>query len=152
LGVVEDLRKDIEERPGLTTGFVGAMMRGVPATRAYDAAALTSTVEANLAFDALQAMREASKTGGALGAVSERELDLLRSEVANLDLNQSSDRVLASLERIEQNYTRLLNKAYRTGDPSAIDAALGGRPGFVTIQTGAEMSDEDLVNLYSGGQ
>ncbi len=47
------------------------------------------TIKAGIAFDRLQAMREASKTGGALGSVTERELDMLASAYGSLD--QSSD-------------------------------------------------------------
>jgi hypothetical protein len=43
-------------------------------------------MKANLAFDKLQAMRNASKTGGALGNVSNEELALLSSTVASLNI------------------------------------------------------------------
>lgn len=45
----------------------------------------TNTLKANLAFDRLQQMRDNSKTGGALGQVSNIELGLLQSSVASLD-------------------------------------------------------------------
>lgn len=131
LGVVRDLKKAVSENPGMTTGLVGSILQSIPATGAYDAQATSQTIKANLAFDALAAMRKASPTGGALGAVSERELGLLESQIANLDLGQSPGRVLESLERIESQYVRILRKAYETGDPEALDAALGGRPDFL---------------------
>ena len=43
------------------------------------------TLKANLSFDRLQKMRDESKTGGALGQVSNIELNLLGSSVAALD-------------------------------------------------------------------
>lgn len=43
------------------------------------------TVQANLGFDALQAMRDASPTGGALGQVAVQELEMLQATVASLD-------------------------------------------------------------------
>jgi hypothetical protein len=142
LGVVDKLKQDIEANPTMTTGLVGSIVRSIPGTGAYNAEATAQTIKANLAFDALAAMRKASPTGGALGAVSERELALLDSQIANLDMNQSTERVLDSLERIEQQYTRLLQKAYETGDPAALDAALGGRPEFMG---GASGTDDDAL-------
>jgi len=47
------------------------------------------TVQSQIAFGRLQAMRDASATGAALGAVTERELDLLMSSLGSLQ--QSTD-------------------------------------------------------------
>lgn len=152
LSTVGDLRDMIEGREGSTTGLFGSMLRNIPGTQAYDANALTTTIRSNLAFDQLQAMREASPTGGALGAVSAPELALLESNLASLDLAQSPERVMASLDNIEQEYTRLLRKAYATSDsPSGLDEIFGGRPSFIT-ESGAitsDMSDEELQGAAS---
>ena len=154
LETVGDLRASIEANPNMTTGFIGSLIANVPGTDAYDATALTNTVRSNLAFDQLQAMREASPTGGALGAVSAPELQLLESNVANLDLGQSTPQVMRQLETIERDYTRILRKAYATSaDPAALDAIFGGRPSFIA-DGGAvttDMSDQELLELYSGG-
>jgi hypothetical protein len=85
-----------------TTGFVGALFDGVPGTPAYDLAATVMTLEANLGFDKLQAMRDASPTGGALGQVSERELALLTSAIANLKTGQSRAQFEANLSIIKE--------------------------------------------------
>jgi hypothetical protein len=131
LTTVNDLRAAIEQNPGTTTGLFGSLLQGVPGSQAYDARATASTIRANLAFDQLSAMRAASPTGGALGSVSAPELALLESSIANLDLGQSTDQVLRSINTIEQQYTRILTQAYATGDPAALDALLGGRPSFL---------------------
>lgn len=154
LETVGDLREMIEGHEGSTTGLFGSMLRNIPGTQAYDANALTTTIRSNLAFDQLAAMREASPTGGALGSVSAPELALLESNLASLDLAQSPERVMASLGNIEQEYTRILRKAYATGDPAALDEIFGGRPEFISEggAVTADMSDDELLQLYLGGQ
>ncbi len=64
------------------------------------------TIRANLSFDRLTQMREESKTGGALGSVTENELKLLSSAVASLDQRQSEDKLRKNLARIEEHYRR----------------------------------------------
>lgn len=156
LQTVQDLRSAIEADPRVTTGFWGNLLGNVPGTAAYDARALAQTIRANLGFDQLQAMREASPTGGALGQVAVQELEALQSTIANLDLAQSPDQVMSNLEAIENNYQRLIRRAYETSDdPAALDAALGGRPAFMVEGGGAASGgagispeDQDLLNRY----
>lgn len=64
------------------------------------------TIKANLSFDALKQMREESKTGGALGSVTENELRLLSSAVASLDQAQSEDQLRNNLATVEKHYRR----------------------------------------------
>ena len=61
-----------------------------------------ATVRANLAFDRLQKMRDESKTGGALGQVSNIELKLLESAVAGLD--PASPNFKENMERVRNSY------------------------------------------------
>lgn len=87
-----------------TTGITGAALGSVPGTSAYDLRRTIETIKANLGFQELQAMREASPTGGALGQVAIQELMALQSTVANLDANQSTDRLKKSLQEARQHY------------------------------------------------
>lgn len=61
-----------------------------------------NTVKANLGFDALQAMRDASPTGGALGQVAVQELEMLQSTVASLD--QTDANFAKNLQKIKELY------------------------------------------------
>jgi hypothetical protein len=74
------------------------------------------TVKANLGFDRLQQMRDASKTGGALGSVAVKELEALQSTVSSLDRTQSPEKLRESLQNIEYYYTRW-RKAVNGEDP-----------------------------------
>lgn len=132
LETVQDLRDLIEQNPDRTTGLMGSILGNMPGSAAFDARATRDTIGANLAFAELAAMRATSPTGGALGSITERELDLLQSTVANLNLDQSPEAVLAALGDVETRYQNMLRRAYETSDdPSALDRVLGGRPAFV---------------------
>ena len=105
LGILEDDQDTIFK----TTSGLGAAAKGVPGTAGFDLQATIDTIQANLAFDRLQEMRDASKTGGALGAVSERELNLLQSAVESLQVGQSPERLKANLERVKRHYQRFID-------------------------------------------
>lgn len=100
----------------LTTGLLGAATRGIAGTPAFDLAKTVETVKANLGFDRLQQMRDNSPTGGALGQVAVQELNALQATVANLDTAQSTDQMLAGLDKVErhyQNYLAALEQSYQ---------------------------------------
>lgn len=89
---------------GWTAGG-GSLLAAVPGTPAADLRANLDTLQANLGFDELARMRAASPTGGALGAVSERELRLLTSTLRSLERDQSPAQLRANLQKLEQHYT-----------------------------------------------
>ena len=60
------------------TGF-GAWLKDVPNTQAKGTAGMIATIKANIGFAELNDMRQASPTGGALGQVSNKEIDFLQS-------------------------------------------------------------------------
>jgi hypothetical protein len=82
------------------TGVVGAAMQGVPGTRAYDLRRTIDTILGNVGFDELQTMRDNSPTGGALGQVAVREIELLQALRGSLDQGQSQEQFLANATRI----------------------------------------------------
>lgn len=79
----------------------------LPLTRARALRSALDTIKANLAFDRLQQMRDESETGGAVGNVTERELELLGSTVASLDTAVDAQTFLNRLDRIERNFLAL---------------------------------------------
>lgn len=103
--VVQDVGRLLDlGKKNTITGMVGTALKSVPGTPQNNARALISTIEANLAFGKLQKMREASPTGGALGAVTAPELNLLKSALANLDQSQSDDQFRANAKRVRDTY------------------------------------------------
>jgi len=83
-----------------TTGFLGNLLKMVGGTDARNLEATIETIQANIGFEELKAMKAASPTGGALGQVSERELRLLTATIASLDIGQDDDVLLKNLELI----------------------------------------------------
>src|SRR5690606_4958609 len=65
--------EELEKMVGPSTVGFAVLANKVPTTDARDFAARLATLKGQIAFNELQEMRAASKTGGALGAVSERE-------------------------------------------------------------------------------
>ncbi|UXO93935.1 ejection protein [Pseudanabaena phage Pan3] len=105
LDTLETIDRDARDGGGwFETGLTGSLLRNVPGTAARDLAGSIQSIDANAAFEELARMRAESPTGGALGAITERELDLLRSTVANLDPNLSQQEFLNQLNIALQHY------------------------------------------------
>lgn len=92
-----------------TTGLIGNLMKSVPASAANDVLANIKTIEAAVGFDRLQAMRDASPTGGALGQVSNIELDLLKSSLGNLNQSQSKEQFMLNLKQVQKVYNEIVH-------------------------------------------
>jgi hypothetical protein len=86
---------------GGVTGM-GGMLSSIPGTDWADTKARLTTLMARSAFGTLQEMRNNSPTGGALGSVSERELDLLQNAATALSTAQSPEALKQSLGRYIQ--------------------------------------------------
>jgi hypothetical protein len=89
----------------VTTGIVGKPTSFIPGTDAYNLNQRLLTIKANLGFDRLQQMRDASPTGGALGQVAVQELQALQATVGSLDLGQDSKELAKNLSKIEHHYS-----------------------------------------------
>lgn len=86
---------------GLDKNFgVQGYVPNMPGGDAANAYALLDTLKTQGAFAALQEMRNASKTGGALGAISDREGQMLQNAMAPLGKAQSPQQVRQSLQTI----------------------------------------------------
>lgn len=94
------------------SGRMGSIVRMSDITKAgtdaltYEEAVVT--LQANIGFDALSAMREASPTGGALGQVSELELKQLNRSITSLNPDLSPDQMRTSIARILKKYNYAL--------------------------------------------
>ena len=133
---IDEAQRVIKESKLPTSGFVGSMLTKIPGTAATDVSALVNTIKANIGFDKLQAMRDASPTGGALGQVSNQEIDFLQSTLNNLTQNQSQEQFNKQLQILENQYLQTIAKfnAY----PEEAKAAAG----YVDIGTGSSGGDQ----------
>lgn len=125
--------------PSNVAGFGGAILSNIPGTEAHDFRARITTIKANIGFDKLQAMRDASPTGGALGQVSEKELDQLNASMGNLDNSQSPEQLRENLIAVREQYIRTIR---------AIEAQ---RQGYRQMQGGGGLTQnvQSLVDKYA---
>lgn len=120
LAIIEEAKKGQMGVTGVTGAVVGATpILKAGSTRA-DLEALLSTIRANIGFDRLQRMRKESPTGGALGQVAVQELLALQATMGSLDLNQSPDFLIRSLNQILQDYQTNMELLYREYSPEVL--------------------------------
>lgn len=143
---IVDLMDAVKDNPS-ATGFWGAILGNVPFTKAGEVRIDADTLRSNMALDALKNLKA---TGATLGSVSEAELKLLESEIAQLNLNQTQGAVLRDLEKIKGRYSDIIRKAYETGDAAALDAALGGRPTWLNEASQPAPSQGKTYNPQTG--
>lgn len=115
--------KSLKNKVGVFTAGPGSLAAYLPGTDARDFAAELETLKANISFNELTQMREASKTGSSLGNVSDRETSLLSSTLGALDAGQSPAALRGQLQKIEESLTRwqqalALSKAPGSGGAS----------------------------------
>jgi len=127
------------------TGVTGSVASNIPGTARADAEALKTTIAANIGFDRLQAMREASKTGGALGAISEREMKQLESVKGSIELSQSKEQLLKNLDRLDKIYSKILEKA--SAYPNAEKFGFGGAKA-IPVNTPSQEMPEQIRSRY----
>jgi hypothetical protein len=125
-------------------GVVGSRLADMGLNQeAVDVKRKLETLQSVVSFDRLQQMREASPTGGALGAVSERELALLQSSMGALSNDMSEEELTKTLDFIDGVMSKFA--AYPQGAQAMQPAATqNGMPDFST------MSDEELEAIVNG--
>jgi len=123
--VIDDVTAAKSLVSGTTTGLVGAGSSFVPGTDAYNLKQRLLTIKANLGFDRLQQMRDASPTGGALGQVAVQELQALQATVGSLELGQTRQELQQNLDKIELHYNNWLSAVGGTPTKPPAPAAAG---------------------------
>lgn len=83
-----------------STGIQGQALRGIGGTNARDLDQALEPVRAILSFETLAEMRRNSATGGALGSIAVRELELLGNTMASLDTAQSAGQVRQAMTNV----------------------------------------------------
>jgi hypothetical protein len=86
-----------------------SLLPNIPGGDAANAQAQLETLKAQVAFQTLQDMRNASKTGGALGQVAVQELEALQSVYGSLEQSQSRDQFEYNLKRLKNMYLDIIH-------------------------------------------
>ncbi len=124
-------------------GPIGSRLSGISGTAAHDVKQALLTIGANISFDKLQQMRESSPTGGALGAVTERELELLQNSMAALSQTQSLDQFRSNLGRVRTAFERTIHGRVLTPQERKIG-------GPMTPERARSLRDEAQQAIASG--
>jgi hypothetical protein len=132
------------------TGMVGQMLSRIGGTAARDLRGLMDTIKANAGFKELQAMRDSSPTGGALGQVTIRELEMLQAVIGNLEQDQSREQLEDNLRRVKNVYLDIIHgegngpqrEKLKFLEPSRKEepAAAGANPY-------AKLSDQEVLDM-----
>lgn len=93
---------EVLPRVGALSAGLGSLTQVIPGTPAADLKANIDTILANIGFEELQAMRDNSPTGGALGQVAVRELELLQATRANIASSQSPSQLRSNLRKLRR--------------------------------------------------
>ena len=124
-----------------------AAMKDIPifggSTEAGTLESYLTTLQANVGFGELQAMREASPTGGALGQVSEREIAFLQALLGDIKQSRNPEILMYNLERLDTfmaGRQQRFQAAFEADYPTATE--------YVARREGARTEVEDLVSLY----
>lgn len=127
--IIGDIDKTLQNVSGWTTGPAGAVIGFLPGTPAYDFKKQIARIQANVGFKELAQMRHESPTGGALGQVSERELEFLQSTMGSLDTAQSPAQAAEMLGDIRDSYGRFKKALARDMAATQATAGASGAPG-----------------------
>ena len=109
LNALDDIDMLMKNATLPTTGALGARLAGLAGTAAHDIKNAIDTISGNISFDKLNEMRAASPTGGALGGVTERELELLSKSAASLAQSQSEAQFKSNLGRVRALFERTIH-------------------------------------------
>lgn len=152
--VSNSIKKAINQVTPFTTG-VGSLLSVLPGT---DAANLQKTIDeiiANIGFDRLQRMRDESPTGGALGQVAVKELEMLQATLGSLDTRQSVGQLKDQLTLVLNEYERAMSKVQEEVDvqydllKSEFPEAALERPNLLTIVEPIKPEKKEKKDLKS---
>ena len=103
-------------------------------------------MKGNLGFDKLQAMRDASPTGGALGQVSEMELRQLNAAFGDFEQSLSPEELKYNLSKALQVYMDVIHGPGNHNIPVPQRPNMQSKPN-PNMQTTKD--DDDLISKYT---
>jgi hypothetical protein len=133
---------------GLSPGVGGAasVLKYVPSSDAWNVSELLKPIYANNAFQTLMEMKAASPTGGALGAVSETELQLLINSVAALGQNLDAEYFGRNLLKLEEGI-----KQTKAAIENRVTELKGGGKSKIIEGQKAKGPNGEMI-IYKGGK
>jgi hypothetical protein len=150
----------VDQDPTMTTGIWGWATRGIPMTAAGKTQILVDSVVSSLALDSLKALKA---TGATMGALNQQELEILKTELARIDLATDPETVKTQLGKVKGHYRVIISDLYAGAseeDAAKITAFLGleKRPSWAggsAQPSGTQRegeSDEDFLKRMREGR
>jgi hypothetical protein len=130
----------------------------VPGTKAYEANRALDEIRNNIGIDELQRMRQNSPTGGAMGNVSDRDIQLLTGALGQLEVARDPEVMRENLNRIVINYGKIIDFARQDAERARFrsqlreqnrGASFGPQPRPTPKRPASEPSLDDLLNKYA---
>lgn len=157
---IKDIMTLVREHGSLAAGW-GSYLNWVPESAARDVSAKLETISSIVAFSRLQEMRDNSKSGGALGQISNLELTLLSSTLGSLAQNQSPEAFMQNLRRVDDvlsgrvtpELRKLMNaeldrmRIRYEKDPDAVEQEVLAMTGGVDSE-GNDITQEDVAGWF----
>jgi hypothetical protein len=100
---IDDALKDVS---WTSAGPLAGGSSDVPGTPAFKLAQAVLSIKANVGFQELSKMRHESPTGGALGNVTEKELEFLQGAISSLNTAQNPKDLAKALTAVRDSYAR----------------------------------------------
>lgn len=140
-GVIDQLLDPSNTGLNDAFGLGGKLRSAVPGSPAADALAKLEQLGGNLFTEAITAMRNASKTGAAVGSATEREGDKLQNSRAALQQFQSADAARKELQRLrkqledaEEGVVNAYNRTYgQSSFRFTAPTVVGPKPGSKSL-------------------
>jgi len=125
----------------MTTGTPGRVAANLSESPAAELRRQIGVLKSQATIETLSAMRQASPTGGAMGAVSDKEGDMLAAAAGAIDPNADKADVVKALDNYERTLLRVIHGP-KVGD-AIFDQTRAQKPV-------SEMTDEELEALSNG--
>lgn len=129
LDLLSNKLSELSQHPGFE-GIYGAAgaFPNVPGGQAANAEALRTSVIKQQAKETLQSIREGSKSGGALGNVSDNDVNLLETAIVNLDKSQSAKEARTRIGELQQQMARVRNISIEGYERTYHESPIAGLP------------------------
>ncbi|MGL4526986.1 MAG: hypothetical protein ACRCUC_08405, partial [Aestuariivirga sp.] len=124
--VMSKVDQALKDTSWISSGPLAWASRNTPGTPAFALEQAVLSIKANAGFQELSKMRHESPTGGALGNVTEKELEFLQGAIASLNTAQDPADLAKALADVRDGYSRY--KEYAAQDYELAQEAAKYKP------------------------
>jgi len=141
--------KILEDETIPTSGLIGELTKAIPGTPAHALQQRLLTINPNTAFDFLAEMRRNSKTGGAVGQLSDSEREAMSAIHGSLEQSNRKEDLIYNLRRLQEvraNAGERLVSAYNE-DYKQVGVTFGADITAPTVKEIQNMTKDQLMDV-----